>query len=554
MHTPDLDISPAPAPSNRLIPLLALMISTLAILVRAWMAWRTHYTGEDALITLRYAENLASGHGFVFNPGERVLGTTTPLYTLLLALFAWLHLDAMMVGKACNILADGVTCFLVAKTLARREIGQPILGLFAALFYAFDTLPISISISGMETAMVTCASLGAIYAYLARREIPLYVLGALLFLLRIDTLPLFAILAVALALQTQRISWRALGYGLLLLLPWLVFATVYFGSPLPASLLAKLTAYGHPTLTPAKSISAVNRANFLNLFAQGWIQRGVSALFLVGVWGILSPQRTQRDTERREKQENDPQITADYRRLQTRGVNVFRKEETVSFFSLCPSVSSVVKSSPLVAPLLWLLLYFGVMFFAWVPTFRWYFLPPMPLFLVIAAVGAGRLVSGRVGQGIARVMAQRQRLAWGAALAACSILGLVHLRGIVHDVVRLQEFNDAQLRPIGEWLGAQVRSDERILLEPIGYIGYYSRRNLLDEIGLVSPEVLPSYRTDAPLEDMIKRFRPEWLCLRKDEELRLNASRTYAFVANYRLVRQFAVPNATTYVIYRRNE
>src|SRR5580658_1554668 len=88
----------------------AVVIALLAILARILVAWRTHSTGEDALITLRYAENIAGGRGFVYNPGEHVLGVTTPLYALLLSLFASSHLNAMLLGKACNIVADGVTC------------------------------------------------------------------------------------------------------------------------------------------------------------------------------------------------------------------------------------------------------------------------------------------------------------------------------------------------------------------------------------------------------------------------------------------------------------
>jgi len=40
---------------------------------------------DDPFITFRYAQNLRAGLGFVYNPGERILSTTTPLYTLLLA-------------------------------------------------------------------------------------------------------------------------------------------------------------------------------------------------------------------------------------------------------------------------------------------------------------------------------------------------------------------------------------------------------------------------------------------------------------------------------------
>jgi len=36
-------------------------------------------------ITFRYAEQIAKGNGFVYNIGEPVYGTTTPLFTILLS-------------------------------------------------------------------------------------------------------------------------------------------------------------------------------------------------------------------------------------------------------------------------------------------------------------------------------------------------------------------------------------------------------------------------------------------------------------------------------------
>ena len=41
------------------------------------MQLQTH-TADDFFITYRYAQNLLAGNGFVFNPGERVFGTTAP--------------------------------------------------------------------------------------------------------------------------------------------------------------------------------------------------------------------------------------------------------------------------------------------------------------------------------------------------------------------------------------------------------------------------------------------------------------------------------------------
>lgn len=47
---------------------------------------KLRFSTDDQFIIFRYVNNIISGHGFVYNIGERVLGSTTPLYTLLLAL------------------------------------------------------------------------------------------------------------------------------------------------------------------------------------------------------------------------------------------------------------------------------------------------------------------------------------------------------------------------------------------------------------------------------------------------------------------------------------
>ena len=68
---------------------LALAVFGAAV---TFVAYRD-YVMEDAYITYRYAQNLAAGNGFVFNPGERVLGTSTPLYAMVLGLAGLLGLD-----------------------------------------------------------------------------------------------------------------------------------------------------------------------------------------------------------------------------------------------------------------------------------------------------------------------------------------------------------------------------------------------------------------------------------------------------------------------------
>src|SRR5262245_31922234 len=67
-------------------PWIPASILLAALVLWTWFHLFTRIRLEDALITYRYASNVATGVGFVYNAGERVLGTTTPLLTLVLGL------------------------------------------------------------------------------------------------------------------------------------------------------------------------------------------------------------------------------------------------------------------------------------------------------------------------------------------------------------------------------------------------------------------------------------------------------------------------------------
>ena len=49
------------------------VVFTVSLAVLLVMAYRFFdHTVDDAFISFRYVDNLVSGHGLVFNPGERV--------------------------------------------------------------------------------------------------------------------------------------------------------------------------------------------------------------------------------------------------------------------------------------------------------------------------------------------------------------------------------------------------------------------------------------------------------------------------------------------------
>ncbi len=77
---------------------------------------------DDAMISMRYARNLAEGHGLVWNPGEpRVEGITNLLWTLAMAGVHLLRLPDTKVSLAVSLLGAAL---LVAMLLSLRRLAR----------------------------------------------------------------------------------------------------------------------------------------------------------------------------------------------------------------------------------------------------------------------------------------------------------------------------------------------------------------------------------------------------------------------------------------------
>ena len=274
------------------------LIAALALLARFIPGPRTI---DDAFITFRYARNILAGQGFVYNSGEAVLGTTTPLYTLLMA-----GLGALTGGAAApfpllallvNALADVAVCLLL-WSLGRR-LGFERAGIMASLAWAVAPFSVTFAIGGLETslyvALLTGALTAAVFAgqsfstpggygreepthdsslkegqstllgflatYVAKKplvgggrseaKVKLRILAALLASLALLTRPDALILLAPLVLERlwsawvkkETLHWGEFAAALLPYGAWAVFAALTFGSPLPHSVLAKAAAY-----------------------------------------------------------------------------------------------------------------------------------------------------------------------------------------------------------------------------------------------------------------------------------------------------------------------
>jgi hypothetical protein len=245
---------------------------------------------DDPFITYRYAANLAQGNGFVYNPGERVLSTTTPLFALFLAVLKpiWNDLPrlAILTG-AFSIAAGGPLLWALS-----RSWGTPLAGWTGLLLY--PTFPLLLSTLGSETPLYLALALAALVTYTRRRYPLTALLAAATILTRPDGVLVAALLAGHfISRRKEPIPWEAVAVFVVPLTAWAIFAFAYFGSPIPVTLAAKqgqfsladTTGFWPGLLALARNYLALPHYTILGL------------LFLVGVlsivrrslgWGLLA--------------------------------------------------------------------------------------------------------------------------------------------------------------------------------------------------------------------------------------------------------------------------
>jgi hypothetical protein len=256
-------------------------LAWLCVLVFACLSVVAHVRVEatlidDAYITYRYASNLAQGRGLVYNPGEWVLGTSTPAYALLLGGAARLTSPALIpaVSKTVNLLlllAAGAAAGAIGKGIT----GQRLVGAASFGIVVLGPATLFASVGGMETPLFLALLMAATLTLLRRRRLiaallmgltPLVrpegvfavgILGAILVVMHLKPgMALFFGAGQAGAPMAERgaeIGFPAgTGAGAsrgelvlhvaLLLLPglaWLLISIAIYGSALPHSVVAK---------------------------------------------------------------------------------------------------------------------------------------------------------------------------------------------------------------------------------------------------------------------------------------------------------------------------
>jgi hypothetical protein len=399
----------------------------------------THHIQEDALISLRCARNLALGFGYGFNVGERVSASTSHAYVFLAALvyavFREAFIPVLQLLGACSVVA-GVYCIASAASDSTSER--------SLLWVLGSATPIALSISflGMETPLLILVA-GLLILDL-RRPLPRFISLPLIGLLpwiRPDAVAIGLIFVACQILRDRRLSLVVVSALIAGVSTLLVFNRVYFGQWLNQSIVAKGVQHGwnHSMGAFADNLSGI----FLGLgrSAPATLFSPLNSKYLFPIQPLFS----------------------------LIGV-------VVCLWGIRLAWRNSLLRGPIVA-LLALALLLPIAY-AWGNVlFPWYLHPSQLSFVLLA------LLSLRWA-GLQASPSLRPYIALGAtALVACLAVGQWALS------VNWGRQEYYYRGGIGRYLRSISAKQDTLLLEPAGYIPFYSELYTWDEVGIVSPEV-----------------------------------------------------------------
>lgn len=228
-------------------------IFALPALVLAAASWQHRLILEDGFIYLRVAKQIASGHGPVFNPGERVEATTGALWTFMLALadvVTPFRLEWIAVGFGIGSSVAGLVMAMLGARRLWGNLTTPRLFLpFGALVFALTFPSYVFASTGLETGLAfgwLGLSLWVISGWACdpgqSLTMPRTVVLGLGWLIRPELVLFsvaFAIVILLMPGPSAPARWRVLVGMTALPVAYQIFRMGYYGSLVPNTAIAK---------------------------------------------------------------------------------------------------------------------------------------------------------------------------------------------------------------------------------------------------------------------------------------------------------------------------
>jgi hypothetical protein len=407
---------------------------------------------DDPIITYKYARNIASGNGFSYNPGERVLGTTTPLYAVILGFFNFLRIDIFLMSNLIGLISSLISIILIYLFFKENKMEQ--VGLFCAFILAILNDFVIYTMNGMETSFYIMLILLTFYLYSREKYYFASFFAGLCALTRPDGLLVGAVILSHFLISKRKLPIKIASVFVATLLPWIIFSLLRFGSPLPQSLISKRMQ---------ESVSSI--PFFIRLFGF-FFDRTYLILAIFFIIGLFV---------------------------------AYRLKKFQPYFA-------------------WFVLYLAAYLIIGVAAYAWYFIPLIPVFVIISALGIYEIKSGleKNKSLVVKIISK------AFPVFVCLIILPVSLLGIQHYKTKVDP-NWTNYITVSKWIGENTKKNATIMHSAIGYIGYFSEKRMIDSAFIVTK--IPKDIDQETLKQIYKRnytylysyYKPDYLIYRSIE-------------------------------------
>ncbi|MCC6612190.1 MAG: hypothetical protein IT320_01870 [Anaerolineae bacterium] len=410
---------------------------------------------DDSWIHQTYGRNLAQYGEWAFTTGTPSTASTSPLYTVMLAIGYRLGVATGLWTHGLGILCLIVTGIIGSRMATRLLPDQRNIGLYTGLALVAEWHLIWAADAGMETmvfSMLTLVLIGWTWRELdppqdGRRSFIVRgavfgVMAGLATLARPEGAMLAGMIGLALLIARPHMTWANV-------ITWGAAAVVAFGVVLAPYVSFNLQLMGG--LLP--NTAASKRADLVLLFDVPYLARVVNMILPLTASGLL---------------------------LLIPGVAVFVAEQ---WRRLRTDRKFLLYGLPLAWSIGLVLLYS-----AYLPAYFQhgrYVIPAVPAFVVTGVTGTAMLVHQVRRSRVGRVLSRALVLATVAVFAVMALgLGLSAYQKDVSII-------DNEMVRAAHWIADNLPENELLAIHDIGAVGFYAPRPIIDLAGLVSPELLP---------------------------------------------------------------
>ena len=463
---------------NKISPYFFVVLTCFACCIGWWFVFTliTGLTFEDALITFRYAHNIALGNGFVFNTGEYVLGTTTPILTLFLGIIGLIFKVGLIPIIAtstmlCFGIFTGIICYNILNALKYSFLTKI---LFIPVFFG-NTLIMVTSAGGMETPLVIFCMAFSIMAFLQRKQSLCLLILATLLITRPDGIIWATVMFIAIIVQSKKIPYKDIIYAMCIVLPWILFAFWYFGSPVPHSIIAKQLIGSSTSLPPLFSITGIKIFLKWYIGCTGYIL-SVNKLLLL-LWLIF---------------------------IILGGISYLTKP---------------FKRQIGIVLIVYPILYGFFLYIGKAPHFLWYLTPSSLCIVLLTA--PGMVQCANIISKLLQKLNSKLRLG-ELIIFIIIIYAISSQNNKITDFCFKNQINNTHTRQgIGLWLKNNTPIKSIIAMEAVGYQAFFSERKIIDLAGIISPKIVTLRKNSKSNADfffkVLSTLKPDYIVLRSFE-------------------------------------